>query len=91
MHAAETAVETQPATAQSQLGNLYIREYRVRGNKLLKPIEIEEAVYPFMGPGRSENDIEQARLGWRRFTSQRATRRCTSRCRSRPVVVASFT
>ncbi len=61
MHAAETAVETQPATAQSQLGNLYIREYRVRGNKLLKPVEIEEAVYPFMGPGRSEQDVEQAR------------------------------
>lgn len=49
------------ATAQSQLGNLYVREYRVRGNKILKPVEIEEAVYPFMGPGRSENDIDQAR------------------------------
>lgn len=33
----------------------------MRGNKLLKSIEIEEAVYPYMGPGRSENDIEQAR------------------------------
>lgn len=50
-------------TALSQLGSLYIREYRVRGNKLLKPVEIEEAVYPFLGPGRSENDIEGARLG----------------------------
>ncbi len=52
----------QPATAVSQLGNLYVREYRVRGNKLLKPVEIEDAVYPYMGPGRSETDIEQARL-----------------------------
>ncbi len=51
-----------PTTAISQLGNLYVREYRVRGSKLLKPIEIETAVYPFMGPGRSEQDIEQARL-----------------------------
>lgn len=49
-------------TALSQLGNLYVREYRVRGNHLLKPIEIEEAVYPFMGPGRGEQDIEGARL-----------------------------
>ncbi|WP_395718917.1 ShlB/FhaC/HecB family hemolysin secretion/activation protein [Prosthecobacter sp.] len=57
--------ESQAATptATAQLGPLYIREYRVRGNKLLKPVEIEEAVYPFLGPGRSENDIEQARLG----------------------------
>ncbi len=54
--------EAQPETAVSQLGNLYIREYRVRGNKQLKPIEIEEAVYPFMGPGRSEKDVEEARL-----------------------------
>ncbi len=49
-------------TALSQLGNLYVREYRVRGNHLLKGIEIEEAVYPFMGPGRGEQDIEGARL-----------------------------
>lgn len=54
------AVETAP-TAVSQLGNLYVREYRVRGNHLLKAIEVEEAVYPFMGPGRSEQDIEGAR------------------------------
>jgi hemolysin activation/secretion protein len=57
------AAQAQPQTAVSQLGNLYVREYRVKGNHILKPIEIEKAVYPFMGPGRSENDIEQARLG----------------------------
>lgn len=56
----ETAAP-QPQTALSQLGNLYVSEYRVRGNKILNPVEIEEAVYPFMGPGRSETDIEQAR------------------------------
>ncbi|MFN0078603.1 MAG: ShlB/FhaC/HecB family hemolysin secretion/activation protein [Prosthecobacter sp.] len=60
--AAASTTAAQPATAASQLGNLYIREYRVRGNRLLKPIEIETAVYPFMGPGRSEQDVEEARL-----------------------------
>ena len=60
---APPAAQAQPQTALSQIGNLYVREYRVKGNHLLKPIEIEKAVYPFMGPGRSENDIEQARLG----------------------------
>jgi len=58
---AASAAEQAP-TALSQLGNLYVREYRVRGNHLLKAIEIEEAVYPYMGPGRSEQDIENARL-----------------------------
>ncbi len=56
------AAQTSEPTALSQLGNLYIREYRVRGNHILKMVEVEEAVYPFMGPGRSEQDIEQARL-----------------------------
>ncbi|MEZ5385148.1 MAG: ShlB/FhaC/HecB family hemolysin secretion/activation protein [Prosthecobacter sp.] len=59
----QSADSAELQTALSQLGNLYIREYRIRGNKLLKPVEIEEAVYPFLGPGRSENDIEGARLG----------------------------
>ena len=52
-----------PQTALSQLGRLYIREYRVRGNTRLKPIDVEKAVYPYLGPGRSETDIEQARAG----------------------------
>ncbi len=56
----ESSVAPAP-TALSQIGNLYVREYRVRGNHLLKAIEIEEAVYPFMGPGRGEQDIEAAR------------------------------
>ncbi|MFO1440400.1 MAG: ShlB/FhaC/HecB family hemolysin secretion/activation protein [Verrucomicrobiaceae bacterium] len=62
---APKAVET-PATtptALSQVGPLYIQEYRVRGNTKLRAIDIEKAVYPFLGPGRSENDIEQARQG----------------------------
>ncbi len=50
-------------TALSQMGPLYIQEYRVRGNTRLKAIDIEKAVYPYLGPGRSENDIEQARQG----------------------------
>ncbi len=59
---AATAMPAAAPTAVSQVGNLYVREYRVRGNKILKAIEIEEAVYPFMGPGRGEQDIEAARV-----------------------------
>ncbi|MDI1315360.1 ShlB/FhaC/HecB family hemolysin secretion/activation protein [Prosthecobacter sp.] len=64
LHPAESchaATAAATPTAVSQLGSIYIREYRVRGNHLLKNREVEEAVYPFMGPGRSEQDIEQAR------------------------------
>jgi hemolysin activation/secretion protein len=38
-----------------------IRAFQVRGNKLLSPDAVERAVYPFMGPGRSEADVEAAR------------------------------
>ncbi|MCW1887284.1 hypothetical protein OKA04_21280 [Luteolibacter flavescens] len=40
---------------------LLVREYRVQGSKLLSSLEIEEAVYPFLGPGRTAADVEGAR------------------------------
>lgn len=40
---------------------LYIKEYRVIGSKTLPRGEIEKAVYGYLGPGRSEQDVEQAR------------------------------
>lgn len=38
-----------------------IRAFQVRGNTVLAPDAVERAVYPFMGPGRSEADVEAAR------------------------------
>lgn len=38
-----------------------IDEYRVEGAEALPEIEIEEAVYPFLGPNRTEADVEKAR------------------------------
>lgn len=40
---------------------LFIREYRVIGSKTLPRGEIEKAVYGYLGPGRSEEDVEHAR------------------------------
>ncbi|WP_367870908.1 ShlB/FhaC/HecB family hemolysin secretion/activation protein [Luteolibacter sp. Populi] len=40
---------------------LFIREYRVQGSTVLSALEIEEAVYPFLGPGRTVDDVDQAR------------------------------
>jgi hemolysin activation/secretion protein len=41
--------------------SLDINEYRVEGTNLLPQIEVEEAVYPFLGPQRTTDDVEQAR------------------------------
>jgi hemolysin activation/secretion protein len=40
---------------------MYIRQYRVEGAHLLSRQEIEEAVYPYLGPERGPNDVDQAR------------------------------
>ncbi|MDR0280254.1 MAG: ShlB/FhaC/HecB family hemolysin secretion/activation protein [Paucimonas sp.] len=47
-----------PAEAQRKVD---IAEYVVRGNSVLDARAIEEAVYPFLGPQRSMQDIEGAR------------------------------
>lgn len=39
----------------------YIREYRLSGSKKLNGLEVGEAVYPFLGPGRTPEDVEGAR------------------------------
>jgi hemolysin activation/secretion protein len=41
--------------------SFYIRQYKVEGAKKLTRLEIEEAVYPYLGPGRTPDDVEQAR------------------------------
>lgn len=42
-------------------GTLFIREYRVQGARGLSKSEVERAVYPFLGPARTADDVEQAR------------------------------
>jgi hemolysin activation/secretion protein len=38
-----------------------IRAFQVKGNHLIPPTEVEEAVYPFMGPDKTPDDVEHAR------------------------------
>jgi hemolysin activation/secretion protein len=47
------------AVDRSQM--LYIREFRVIGSHQLNRVDIEKAVYPYMGPERTPEDVEQAR------------------------------
>ena len=43
-------------------GHFYIKEYRVEGGgRLLPRVEVEAAVYPYLGPYRTTADVEQAR------------------------------
>ncbi len=38
-----------------------VREYRISGAKRLPRLDVERAVYPYLGPRRSADDVEQAR------------------------------
>src|SRR5476649_488137 len=40
---------------------IFISEYRIEGAHKLSRIEVEEAVYSYLGPGRTADDVEQAR------------------------------
>ena len=56
------AVPEQPETPAGEVQQkLFIREFRVLGTQTLPRIEVEEAVYPFLGPGRTFEDVEKAR------------------------------
>ena len=62
--ATSSAVETrgpESNAAKPEPERFYFREYRVEGAHKLSRIEVEKAVYPFLGPGRTEEDVEQAR------------------------------
>jgi len=53
---------SQPVTQPKQEAHFNILQYQVHGNShLLTQIEFEDAVYPFLGPYRTADDVEQAR------------------------------
>lgn len=63
-NSAPQSPSAQPAAAQAAAQpepTLYIREYRVKGVHMLTNLEVEEAVYPFLGPERTREDVENAR------------------------------
>ncbi len=61
----DAVAATAPATSEAPEGEaphrLFIREIRVAGAQTIPKIEVEEAVYPFLGPGRTFEDVEKAR------------------------------
>ena len=56
-----TPVPSQSAATQAAPRPFFIQEYRVTGSKILSPAEIGDTVYPFLGPGRTLDDVDHAR------------------------------
>jgi hemolysin activation/secretion protein len=58
----EAANASQPVAQRNSTPHFYIQEYRVvGGGHLLPRMEVEAAVYPYLGPYRTAADVEQAR------------------------------
>ena len=55
------AAETNNQSSAALSRPIFIKEFRVRGARKLPRSVIEETVYPFLGPGRTEQDVEGAR------------------------------
>ncbi|MEA3390687.1 MAG: ShlB/FhaC/HecB family hemolysin secretion/activation protein [Pseudomonadota bacterium] len=48
-----------------------VRAIQVKGNTILPPAEVEDIVYPFMGPEKSPDDIEAARAALQKAFEER--------------------
>ncbi len=57
----ENASETVPPSEQQQQPSFDLWELRVKGNTLLDNKQVEMTVYPFLGPGKDVNVVDQAR------------------------------
>ena len=55
------AAEPPPETAKPRARTLDVNEYRVVGARHLSEAELEVALNPFLGPGRTLEDVEKAR------------------------------
>ncbi len=74
---ASTTTDVNPSAPSAPVQTHYIREYRVQGAHVLPPLEVEQAVYPFLGPGRTEDDIEQARAALEKAYQDKGYQTCT--------------
>lgn len=59
---AQDAPASGSRTAASAARHVDINEYYVQGNTRLSDPEIEQAVYPYLGPDKTLDDVEQARV-----------------------------
>ena len=57
----KTTAETPPAAPAAPLQRFDIDDFAVQGADKLPQIDVEEAIYPFLGPNRTADDVEKAR------------------------------
>jgi hemolysin activation/secretion protein len=50
------------ATGAEEGERFAVLEYRVLGNSVLQPVELERVLYPLLGSGKSLDDVENARV-----------------------------
>lgn len=55
------AEQAAPPTGDAPIQHLDINEFRVDGTHILPRLAVEEAVYPYLGPDRTLDDVEKAR------------------------------
>ncbi|MGL3823104.1 ShlB/FhaC/HecB family hemolysin secretion/activation protein [Sphingopyxis sp. R3-92] len=68
---APVTVQAQDAAAQPAAASFDILAFQVKGNTLLGADDVERAILPFMGPGRSEADVEGARAALQKLYEDR--------------------
>jgi hemolysin activation/secretion protein len=69
--AGSPALAAADAAAPGAARHVDINEYFVEGNTVLSDPEIEQAVYPFLGPGRTLDDVEKARAALQKVYAAR--------------------
>jgi hemolysin activation/secretion protein len=68
---AATPPDQQPAPAPASARHFDLDEIRVEGNTVLSVREIETAVYPFLGPDKTAEDVEKARAALEQLYSSK--------------------
>ncbi len=61
----------QEASGVAPASRFDIRAFQVKGNRLLPPDTVERAVYPYLGPDKSEADVEAARAALQKAFEER--------------------
>src|SRR5262245_8674753 len=59
--AQKDAANEEGAAESEEKPKFDIFEYQISGNTVLPTLAIEKAVYPFLGPGKSIDDVQKAR------------------------------
>lgn len=63
----QSFVCAEEASQKEDAPKLFIREFQVSGNSTLEPKQIERVLYPFTGPDKTLDSIEEARLALEKF------------------------